>query len=216
MPLYKIDFTKVEIYKLKHKDDYEDANVYIGSTTNFKTRKYNHKSTCNNPDSNRYNLKKYEYIRNNGGWDEWLMILIEVFPCNNLREAESREEYWRSHYKATLNAQKCSANVNTQQEYDKQYYIENKEKILERNRIYNFINKEEINEQRQDYRDNNKEKTAESNKIYRDNNKEKISEHKKQTMTCECGCIVRKEDLARHKRTQKHIKLMEEKNNIIE
>ena len=42
-------------------------------------------------------------------------------------------------------------------------------------------------------------------KEYRENNRDFIS----QKITCECGCEIRRSDLARHKRSKKHIKLME-------
>jgi hypothetical protein len=45
-------------------------------------------------------------------------------------------------------------------------------------------------------------------KEYYENNKEKIKEHNKQynakKVTCECGCEVRRDYLAKHKRTTKH------------
>ena len=49
-----------------------------------------------------------------------------------------------------------------------------------------------------------------SGKKYLEKNKEKITQRHKEVVSCECGCILRKRDLARHKQTQKHIKLMEE------
>lgn len=52
----------------------------------------------------------------------------------------------------------------------------------------------------------------EYNKQYCQDNKEKIKEYRKEynstKATCECGCQVSKEGLARHKRTQKHIDRM--------
>ena len=37
---------------------------------------------------------------------------------------------------------------------------------------------------------------------------EKTREKKKETMTCECGCITNKNDIARHRKSQKHINLI--------
>ena len=71
MPYYENSI----IYKLKRNDDYDDVNIYIGSTANFKTRKYQHKESCNNTKSAQYNTKIYQIIRDNGGWDEWIMNL---------------------------------------------------------------------------------------------------------------------------------------------
>ena len=42
-------------------------------------------------------------------------------------------------------------------------------------------------------------------------NKDEINESKGEKITCECGCVVRKGEISRHKKTRKHIKLMEAK-----
>ena len=47
MPRTPIDYSKTLIYKLVHKEDYDNENIYIGSTTDFVKRKNSHKSCCN-------------------------------------------------------------------------------------------------------------------------------------------------------------------------
>jgi len=85
MPLTVIDYSKTEIYKLIHKDDINNENIYIGSTTNFTKRKSKHKEHCNKEKSKKHHLKVYQNIRDNGGWNEWSMLLIEKFKCINKR-----------------------------------------------------------------------------------------------------------------------------------
>ena len=46
------------IYKLRHKDDSKETNIYIGSTNNIKQREYEHRSKCNNVNAKEYNEKK--------------------------------------------------------------------------------------------------------------------------------------------------------------
>ena len=41
MPRTPIDYSKTLIYKLVKNDDYDNANVYVGSTTDFTRRKTN-------------------------------------------------------------------------------------------------------------------------------------------------------------------------------
>lgn len=84
--------------------------------------------------------------------------------------------------------------MSDRKEYKKQYYQDNKE---------------HIKKYQQEYRDNNKELINSKKKEYRDNNKEEIDKKKAEKITCECGCIVSKQQIARHKKTQKHIKEME-------
>ncbi len=173
MPRTPIDYSKTLIYKLVHNEDYDNANIYIGSTTDFIKRKNSHKSCCNSEKQKGYNEKKYQYIRENGGWNEWNMIEIEKFLCNDKREAEAREEYWRCHFNSQLNMRKAYITDVEKKEWDKEYYKNNKDKILK------------------------------YSKEYKEQNKDKILEQ----ITCECGCILTKSCLTRHKKSQKHLLL---------
>ena len=65
-------------------------------------------------------------------------------------------------------------------EYDKQYYEQNREKILEREKQYYEQNREKILERKKQYREQNREKILERKKRYREQNREKIAERKKQ------------------------------------
>ena len=66
------DYSKTIIYKLINYDCPE--SLYVGSTTNFTKRKQDHKKSSYNEKSKRYNLKLYEIIQKNGGWEHWHMI----------------------------------------------------------------------------------------------------------------------------------------------
>ena len=93
MPRTPIDYSKTIIYKLVHNEDYDNVNIYIGSTTDFVKRKNQHKDSCNKEKRKDYNDKKYQYIRNNGGWNEWNMVEVEKYNCNDGNEKRAREEY---------------------------------------------------------------------------------------------------------------------------
>jgi hypothetical protein len=96
------DYTKGVIYKLCCKD-VNISEIYVGSTINFKSRKDKHRQSCNNENNKGYNLSVYQYIRENGGFNNWDMILIESYPSENKRELEKRERYWMEELKASLN-----------------------------------------------------------------------------------------------------------------
>jgi hypothetical protein len=160
------------IYKLKHNLDYDDLNIYIGSTTNFKNRKNQHKTACNNEKSRNYNSSIYKFIRDNGGWVEWVMIPIEVYSCDSKKELEIRERHHIDLLRPTLNK-----NIPTRT--DKEYYEDNKEKILEKIKEYKEANKEKIAERMKEYYEANKEKILEKEKERYENNKEKkLEKHK--------------------------------------
>ena len=152
MPKIPKDYSRTVIYKLVNKEDYDNANIYIGSTTNFTKRKCEHKSDCMNENGVKYNQKIYHFIRDNGGWDNWNMIEIEKYPCLDNNEAKAKEEYWRIHFNAVLNSRKCFRTVDEEKEYiaqyrldnrdkSRQYYLDNRDKLIEYQRNYNLNNK---------------------------------------------------------------------------
>ena len=200
MPLYQNSI----IYKLCHCNDLENKNIYIGSTTNFTRRKYEHKNRCNNEKNIEYNLPVYQFIRNNGGWDEWKMIPIEVFPCNSKNELEVRERYHIELLKSKLNKQKPTRSK-------KEWAIDNKEIIAEQQKQHYEDNKKQILEKSKQYYEDNKEKIAEKGKQYREANKEIIAEKAKVKVICDhCGCEITKSYLKKHQQSKKCL----EKQNI--
>ena len=128
MPKDIIDYSKTVIYKIVCRD-LNINSVYVGSTTDFTRRKSKHKYSCNNPISKGYNYLLYKTIRENGGWDQYIMLEVEKFACSDGNEARTRERYWFEQLNANLNKQVPSR---PKHEYKKQYDIDNKE----RNRIY--------------------------------------------------------------------------------
>ena len=132
------DYSKCVIYKLCCKD-LNVKELYIGSTCNFTKRKWGHKLCCNSEQNKEYNRKVYKFIRDNGGWDNWDMILVEEYSCENKQQKLQRERYWYEELKAELNKE-CpgrekkeyhETHKEQKKEYNKEYYEENREKILE-------------------------------------------------------------------------------------
>jgi predicted GIY-YIG superfamily endonuclease len=162
MPKLPIDYSNTTIYKLVHKEDYDNANIYIGSTTDFIRRKNNHKSNCCNEKSKEYNEKKYQYIRGNGDWGEWNMIEVEKFPCNDKREAEAREEYWRCHFNSQLNIRRAYITNVEKIDYKKQFYLDNKDNILKQKKQYYEANKQKKLEYMKQYYYNKKNNITDS------------------------------------------------------
>ena len=102
MPRSNINYVNCIIYKIVC-NDYNIKDSYVGSTTEFTKRKYRHKSNCTSLKYTEHEFKVYQFIRNNGGWDNWSMIEIEKYPCNDGNEARARERYWCETLNATLN-----------------------------------------------------------------------------------------------------------------
>tara|TARA_E500000331_G_scaffold290337_1_gene286358 strand:+ start:384 stop:1223 length:840 start_codon:yes stop_codon:yes gene_type:complete len=190
MPKTPIDYSKTIIYKLVHKDDVDNKNVYVGHTTDFRRRKWQHKHCCCNPNDEKHNNLKYQFIRDNGGWDEWIMIEIEKYPCSDVREAEKREREWIEQYKYHLNrhiptrTQKERHQDNREEiaQYQKEYREKNKEVLSNKKREYQQNNKERLQQYKKEHYEKNKEKIAQKQKEYYENNKtarlEKVKEYR--------------------------------------
>ena len=103
MPKEVIDYSNTIIYKITCKDP-NVKDVYVGHTTNFVQRKHAHKNTCNNEKIRSYNCKLYQVIRNNGGWNNWTMEIVNFFNCNDHYEARKKEQEYFELLNATLNS----------------------------------------------------------------------------------------------------------------
>lgn len=211
MPRKATDYNKTIIYKLVRNDDFDNANVYVGSTTDFIRRKSRHKFNCHNENYKEYNYKVYQNIRENGGWENWTMIEIEKYPCSDNREAEAREEWWRCEFNANLNTRRaflseeqkkeCIKEKNKEYaETHKQYYIENSEKKKEYDKQYRIENAEKIKEYKKQYSTEHAEKIKEYKKKYRTENAEKIH----QKYDCVCGSVYTHKGKSLHFKSKKH------------
>jgi hypothetical protein len=103
MPKTEIDYSNTIIYKITCKDPIV-TDVYVGHTTNFVQRKHAHKQSCINDKSPNYKCKLYEVIRNNGGWINWKMEIINFFECHDHYEARKKEQEYFISLNATLNS----------------------------------------------------------------------------------------------------------------
>ena len=174
-------YNQAIIYKLCCNDT-DVKDIYVGSTTNFKHRKYHHKSSCNNSNNVKYNFNVYKFIRDNGGWDNWSMIQIEQYEAKDKRDLEQKERYYLELLKATLNRQ---LPTRTHKESAKAYRDTNKETIAIKSK---------------EYRNNNKEKP----KDYLKKNKEKIKDRKSKKYMCDCGSTLTHGHRARHLNSKNH------------
>ena len=208
------DYQNGKIYKLWSPQGNE---IYIGSTINSLAKRLGgHKSKRNC--RSKYLFQNYTDVR---------IELIQEYPCNNKMELNKREgehirannclnkeiagrtrqEYYEDNKEklAEKNKKWYENNKEKLAERHKEYYDSNKGKIAERHKEWREANKEKIAE----YYENNKEKMKEKNKEYYEANKEKILEKNKEKIKCECGCEVSRNDIAKHRRTNKHKKIMQ-------
>ena len=111
------------IYKIKCKNE-NIKEFYIGSTINFSKRKGIHKYYCNKG----LNLKLYNFINENEGWEGWEMEILQKYA--NITD---RNELNKIEYNFILNLEPSLNKHNPAQykdkaEYHRQYQRNNKDK----------------------------------------------------------------------------------------
>ena len=220
-----VNYANSIVYKLCCLDPKVEG-IYVGSTTSFRKRKGNHKRSCTNPSDKDYHQPVYQYIRDNGDWENWTMITIRRYPhCKDKHQLRAKESKYIIKLKASLNKR---LPLRTQKEYYndnkdeilkkrkqyvedhreevrqglKKYYSENKAVLKEKNKAYQQSKKDEIKEQRKGYYEQNKLKILEERKKYREQNQCEVE--------CSCGIMVKKLYLSTHIKTKKHKRLMDE------
>ncbi len=116
---------------------------------------------------------------------------------NYLKDCVSRNILERGDYEILLiKDYPCNSRYELEEEETK--YIKNNK----------CINKNLPHRTQQQYREDNKEEINKQRKKYREINKEEINKKKLEKVECECGILTTKTHLARHKKTKKHINLM--------
>jgi hypothetical protein len=110
--------------------------------------------------------------------DEVKIFLVEKFPCADRMELNARERWY-------IEQNDC-VNKNIPTRTDKEYRDANKEQIKEKREM----NKEYFKH----YRELNKDKI-----------KEQISKRRSEKITCECGALVSKCNILRHRTSKRHI-----------
>ena len=181
----KVDYQKGVIYTIKSGD-----SVYVGSTTNFRMRKSQHKSSL----KKNKQFKLYKTIRENNG--EWEMKPFKLFPCNSTVELQIEEERVRRELHADLNMKTCygidkekqkqtkkerdQRNKEQINEYSKVYYQQNREQLLNNKKERDGQNREHILKYEREYRLRNRERLYQKYKEYRLRNREKLLKYKRE------------------------------------
>ena len=143
--------------------------------------------------------------------NDWYIELYEDCSCERKEQLLKREGQvireigtLNRIISGRTNKEWSEDNKEKMKEYKKEWAEDNKEKIKE----YNENNKGKKKEYNKQYKEANKDKISEQGKEYYLNNKDKIHDRQKEKITCECGFIICRVVLSRHKRSVKHQELM--------
>jgi hypothetical protein len=169
MPKLPIDYSRTVIYRISC-NDLPDF-IYVGSTTDFVKRKNRHKFG-----SKTYENKLYQTIRDNGGWENWRMTIIEEYTdCKNNIEQRMKEQKWIDELNGNLNTNKAYTSKEERKEYMKdclkEYYEQNIEQLTEYKKQYREQNKEQISQKRKEHYQQNREKILQQQKEQRQKTK---------------------------------------------
>lgn len=118
----------------------KDATIlytYAGHTTSFRHRKTEHKSRCNNSKCKAYTIPLYQFIRANGGWDNWEMRIIKTQLCKDKMEARQIETELIDEQAFKLNYQRAYVSEDEKRKDAlKHYYAHNTQEDKDRRREY--------------------------------------------------------------------------------
>lgn len=89
------------VYKLQHKD--KTGEFYIGSTTDFNSRKKWHEIN-----SKTYATKLYIYMRSNGGFSNWVFDILIEKEIENFKELTKLEQIYFDNLFPSLNARRAA------------------------------------------------------------------------------------------------------------
>ena len=156
--------------------DNTNGNVYYGSTTLTLNKRLSRHKKQNNSCISK------EIIDNN----DYIIKEIETIYYIHFDKVLWRERWYIQKYPCI----------------NERLPIQTYEERKEQKKKYNKEHKEQIKEYKKDYDKEHKEKKKKYQKEYRELNKDKILEKIK----CECGAVITKCNLIRHKKSNNHKK----------
>ena len=112
------------IYMIECKDS-SIREFYLGST--LKT--YSYRRDCHKSASKVKKTKLYNFINNNGQWNNWNVNVIEYVYVKNKLDLRLHEQSWIDTLEPQLNSNKAYTSVEELKQYQNQYAIDNKAEL---------------------------------------------------------------------------------------
>ena len=186
-----VNYQLGKIYKIEPITGGDDGDIYIGSTTKewLSQRMSNHRYKFLKKDDKKHSTSS-RYLFEKYGSENLHIILLGSYSCNSKDELLAHEA-----------------------RYIKKLKCVNKYIPLRSCKDYRDEHKDDIRLYYKQYYDNNRTKISNYGQLYRCNNKQKIKQRISENVVCECGLNSTRQHLRRHKTTQRHFLLLNEKNN---
>lgn len=191
------DYSKGKIYKICS-DDPDITDIYIGSTIQDLSKRFNGhtKAFINNKSAyaSRIMFQKY-------GIAPFYIKLIQEYPCQSKKELERIEGKYQLENKCV--------NYRIAGRTDKEWRTFHKERLKGVSKLYRETNHDTIVVKKAKYyADNREEIRAKENERCK-NNRQAIRNKQNTIILCECGKNTTYSNLARHRKRQEHITLLE-------
>jgi len=184
-----MDYKNGKIYRIICE---KTGRQYIGSTCSTLVKRLsNHKRKDNNCSCRDFINPK--------------IILIEDYSCERKDQLLMRERYWMENTEC-VNLYRPIITREDRTQQTKQYSLDHIEEKKQYDKQYRLDHAEEIKQYKLDHA----EELKQYDKQYYLDHAEEIKEQKKEKITCECGSIVRRGNIAQHKKSKKHIKFLEQ------
>ena len=194
-----VDYSKAKIYKVLNT---VDDDVYIGSTcVGLATRMSKHRAAA------RMNRSKCKLMTkmNDIGIENFYIELIKEYPeCENIEQLRKLEGEYITELQPALNHRVAGRS-------QKEHYNDNREYIKAHNKQYRIDNRESVleYERMRWIRDKPKRQAINRNHYY--TKRDEILKQQAEMIECECGCLSTRNHLKRHRESKKHIDLMKNK-----
>ena len=184
------DYINGRIYFVEPICEHEDNEVYYGSTLQKLCKRMDkHRSSYKSwMDGKSQKVMCYDLFEKYG-LQNCKIYLVELYPCKSREQLESREGYYIRNYDCV--------NKNIPGRTQKEWCIDNKDKLSE-------YYKEWCND--------NKDKIVNYQKEYHNKNKDKIHTRKNVHYDCPCGGRYTHTNRILHFKTKKHIQFVEQQN----
>jgi len=193
-----LDYSETKLYELISHDENGEPVVYRGRTVqSLHQRMAGHLRSFDSWLNGKGGYcSSYEVLKYGGARIE----LVRIVCCLNIKDANRVEGLFIRELPTCVNIIK-----NMYHSYE-QYYTENKNIII--NRVYKYRNahKDTLKKYKDEYYQINKDTIkANSHKRYH-SNKETILAKEREKVTCECGEVLTRGKLSRHRKRMTHIR----------
>ena len=161
-----VNYENGKIYKIEPVIEHPEEDIYIGSTTKqYLSQRINeHRHNYKRWKEGKTNYTSSFGLFNRYGVNNCKIYLLEMVKATTKDELTSRE----GHYIRTLKCVNIRIPYRTETEYNKQYYMENKDRLKLNMKHYNKENQEKIRLNKKQYQEDHKEEIKAYQKQYRE------------------------------------------------